>query len=613
MAKRIRIQRRYLARILLTVALFLVLPISLFLSFLLTRSYNELQRNNLRAYQEITRSFAAYMQTELNAMRNQAMVFAVKSRTDAVFVPGLELLKSNPYYFKRMTEILHGQNSLTEYDMLLYYGNLDSVFTGQNKYAREEYLEICAQGNERVYEALDTFFNYDADARWVFASTFPLLFGQGAACFIGVPIKVGVDYQEALLVYVLGSGSVTPGMLATQSARYLDLFLFDEFDRLLYKSAQGDEGLLAGSQLFSAPRGEPFAQEIDRADGSYTVFRAARTDAPIQCVTILPSDEIQADIREFYLSTRALVYGMLVMLITLTCSMIYVNYQPIRKLMRRVGDVRQREGELEAIGDEYLRMREEAAETNLLVLESLVANLLYGARVPPELITRTALSRHAGEFCVLTVKGKRFNSAGRARLLEGLAPDADGYITDMLYEDFTVLICLLRPHTRADALKQIRARVAGLVGAADVFVGPKVSALNDIQTSYKSCLAQMHQPPAPPTAAKDGARHKLCEDVLKYVSERLSDPELSQSAVADRFTISTYSLSRLFSEQMGIGFTEYVTAKRLDNAKRLLLTTDMRISDIALAVGVANPNYFSRVFKANFNATPNEFRRQVQG
>jgi len=58
----------------------------------------------------------------------------------------------------------------------------------------------------------------------------------------------------------------------------------------------------------------------------------------------------------------------------------------------------------------------------------------------------------------------------------------------------------------------------------------------------------------------------------------------------------------------GSNFIKYVTEVRIQKAQDLLKGTDMTAAEIADAVGYADPNYFSSVFKRNCGMTTKEFR-----
>ncbi len=55
---------------------------------------------------------------------------------------------------------------------------------------------------------------------------------------------------------------------------------------------------------------------------------------------------------------------------------------------------------------------------------------------------------------------------------------------------------------------------------------------------------------------------------------------------------------------------EYLTMKRIGEAKRLLLHTNKRSSEVAFAVGYKDPHYFSFVFKKTTALSPMEYRRR---
>jgi AraC-like DNA-binding protein len=57
---------------------------------------------------------------------------------------------------------------------------------------------------------------------------------------------------------------------------------------------------------------------------------------------------------------------------------------------------------------------------------------------------------------------------------------------------------------------------------------------------------------------------------------------------------------------------EYVRSVKLKKSIALLQKNDMKISQIAYAVGFSNPNYFARAFKAKYNVSPTEYITQTR-
>jgi len=67
----------------------------------------------------------------------------------------------------------------------------------------------------------------------------------------------------------------------------------------------------------------------------------------------------------------------------------------------------------------------------------------------------------------------------------------------------------------------------------------------------------------------------------------------------------------IFKEGTGQTFVEYLTAFRINEAKKLLKKTDMKGYEVAEAVGFSDSGYFSITFKKLTGITPMEFRRKL--
>ena len=78
---------------------------------------------------------------------------------------------------------------------------------------------------------------------------------------------------------------------------------------------------------------------------------------------------------------------------------------------------------------------------------------------------------------------------------------------------------------------------------------------------------------------------------------------------------STYSYSRLihlFKKHMGCTIAQYIAHQRVERAKEYLRYTNMRVIDIAAAVGCDSVTHFNRIFKQSTGVAPTEYRKIEQ-
>lgn len=85
--------------------------------------------------------------------------------------------------------------------------------------------------------------------------------------------------------------------------------------------------------------------------------------------------------------------------------------------------------------------------------------------------------------------------------------------------------------------------------------------------------------------------------------------QISLEDVAVAGNVSSSYLSRLFKEEMGIGFNEFLTQVRLEESERLLAETNLPIKEIAAMVGYLDEKYYSKLFKKTTGIKPTEYRR----
>lgn len=96
---------------------------------------------------------------------------------------------------------------------------------------------------------------------------------------------------------------------------------------------------------------------------------------------------------------------------------------------------------------------------------------------------------------------------------------------------------------------------------------------------------------------------------LEHVAK---EPQTPVHALAPIAALSPAQFRRAFHAWVGVAPQTYVTRARLDEARRLLLTTDLIISVVAERVGFASLSYFTRLFKQQFGVTPAQFRKMAR-
>lgn len=92
-----------------------------------------------------------------------------------------------------------------------------------------------------------------------------------------------------------------------------------------------------------------------------------------------------------------------------------------------------------------------------------------------------------------------------------------------------------------------------------------------------------------------------------YIQEHY-DSDLSLNEVSRAVNISPYYFSKLFKEESGENFIEYLTRVRITKAKEMLENPSLSIKEISAMSGYSDPNYFSRAFKKQTNMTPSDYK-----
>jgi AraC family transcriptional regulator len=110
-------------------------------------------------------------------------------------------------------------------------------------------------------------------------------------------------------------------------------------------------------------------------------------------------------------------------------------------------------------------------------------------------------------------------------------------------------------------------------------------------------------------SADGGLPTYLRDRALDFIESHLGQ-SFTLDHIADALGMSVFYFCRQFKQSMGITPHQYVTQRRIERAKELLLHSKLPITDISLQVGFATPSAFSQVFRRLTKTTPKAFRQQ---
>lgn len=101
----------------------------------------------------------------------------------------------------------------------------------------------------------------------------------------------------------------------------------------------------------------------------------------------------------------------------------------------------------------------------------------------------------------------------------------------------------------------------------------------------------------------------IASKIDEYIQTHLSE-KITVSTICQAVNIPKKRLYSVSNQNFGIPIGEYITLMRINEAKRLLESTDLSIQQIACMVGIQDYNYFSKFFKLRVGTSPLKYRKQ---
>lgn len=609
-------KRKYLFRLITIVILMLIFPLILFFDLLWKKSFNELERANQIYYDKVISSYISFYDELVRSLNTFAANISVESiAKQKTFWSGVEEIGEDSFQLYKVATGLNEEYNLRDVSGWgIYLYDSDKIIRNGKTLSAIQYI-YTMESEFGENEQLSEFFSVDnySPGNKLFCTT------NGRAMYdgdllVGICTEIGVDKYKSLVFFVLSSGDMENSSIIMDE-QGMEFYLIDDESKQIMLS-WGDN---AGANIENVVSMEDTCKIAGREqkvlykkDSNYTEFSIA---------VYISEEAMQRNVVEYAYGMRKLLLLTTGVLLLICMYAIYYAYKPIYELTSELDY--SEEGELDAIRNLLDDRYSKISEQEMLIMDLLLNHLMYGVHVSEERIKCLGVENTMRYYCVFLLKGYILANSEVERIVGEIEKKYHSrlFVTDWQGENSSVFI-LFSKNSDISVIEQYLRRwlEKSFIKKCDLYAGEIVERMDDIQTSLRSCFEQAEKKNEieerkkarmEAVDAREEMQRKLKEDILAYLELNYRDPCLSQAQVADIFRISVYTLSRLFKNQVGVGFAEYLVAKRIEYAKELLLATSHSVNEIASMAGFSSANHFSKSFKLYVGVSPTVFREQI--
>lgn len=604
-------RRKYLYRLTIIVILMIYLPTILFMDISEKKSYVELEKANEAYYDKMLGAYIALFDEIIQELNAFAASISAESRNyKNLLYNGVKEMEGNYLHLYNVTNALTEKKvSSNVSDWGIYVYDIDRIIKPASTLSSEQFI-FKYENQNQAKTSLAQFYskdNYEM-GKTFFCTTNNLEFYDGDM-LIGICTRIGKNNDKALIYFVLSPHDIESSMI-----------ILDEIEFYLANN-ETNSILLSWGQNAGDNVEKVVSLEETRKVGAMSQKVLYKKDSSYDNLTLyayITEESLQNSIIEYSHSSRNLLFASSFILMMICMIALYIAYKPVKDLTKELDWTD--DGEFEAVRNILDIRRTKIFEQEMLIMDMLFNNLLYGAHVSAKAIKRLGVDMSMQHYCVFMLHGYILTNSTAETLAEEMMKKYQIrlFITDLHGEECSVFIAFLKKTDITELYEYLQQWVSNNLPDEEctLFVGKIVDKLDDIRTSFQFCIEQAKKQEDEEEkkkkknqeSAKENLQKKMVEDILAFLEANYCDIDLNQAKVADLFRISNYTLSRLFKNQVGIGFSEYVVSKRLECAKELLITTSYTINEISNMAGFNSTSYFCKIFKVYEGVSPAAFR-----
>lgn len=138
----------------------------------------------------------------------------------------------------------------------------------------------------------------------------------------------------------------------------------------------------------------------------------------------------------------------------------------------------------------------------------------------------------------------------------------------------------------------------------------ELQSLDTLSDMKHWCMQRIESVTTSISEAREKKTNSLIRKAIGFIKDNFKS-DITLEDVSREVNISPHYFSKLFKDEMGENFIDYLTTLRINTAKEIMKNSLMSVKEICYEIGYGDPNYFSRIFKKIVGVTPTEYRDSI--
>ena len=475
--------RAFLFKLVVTIFVFICIPLLAMQIFVIGRSTNEFQKNNQEHYLSVLRTSANTFITRENMLSQTALRLGSNEDIRKPLKPPV-----SEYTWYEAAQALHNYSTAVPYVQTVgvYYPANGFLLAGEYKFTLSKYCNKIEPEDPQKALEMESFFK-DLVTLDYYASS------DGKWLLIARPVSLGVvGRHDAIAFFVMDTAALEQSYQTSVALRS-SFAIVGQDDAVLVRGQDFVQNI-SQTALSEFLASSDSVCTID-AENDLLVYKYTEPTSGYTFLLSVNKDESQQQLLDFARLVRITMYVIITLMSIALAITIYINYLPIHKLLQKhtaAESTRETHSEFERLDAAFFKLDEKAATQQGLLIEFILGDLLFGNSVKPELMDQYFPDGRYQSFAVATALCPSL-TADQSRQLAHKLTDATGhniYITGVPSRPHLVIVCLSESTIDSELLHTcITEAIENIFGqGSPVCIGQVVTDIYSLRASYRSAV-----------------------------------------------------------------------------------------------------------------------------